>query len=118
MKFVYKATSLEGAEEIKLLLESAGIPASISNKGFAQLRVFFIPHILGVFIYNSSQYQDAIALLHNKNHKVSNPIDIEAFYENINSQESQASAYKAMNNFIIGMIVFGLICGLLIYVLS
>lgn len=118
MRFVYKASTLEGANEIKALLENSGIPATISNKGFASLNLFFIPHSLGVFIYNPTQYQDAIALLNNQNHTVSNPVDIAAFYESLNSEQSTKAAYKAMNNFIIGMIVFGLICGLLIYVLS
>ena len=118
MKLVYRAETLEGAEEIKTLLENAGIPASISNKGFAQLRLLFIPHALGVFIYNTNQYSDAMALLNDKYHDVRNPIDVEAFYDSVNSPESQDFAHKAMNNFILGMVVFGLICGLLIYVLS
>lgn len=118
MKLVYKASTLEGAKEIQSILESSGIPTSISNKGFAQLNLFFIPHTLGVFIYVPSQYQDAIALINNKKHIVSKPIDVDAFYESLNSHESTASTYKSMNDFIFGMIAFGLICGLLIYVLS
>ena len=118
MKFVYKASTLEGANEIKALLDNAGIPASVSNTGFASLNLFFIPHSLGIFIYNPSQYQDAIALINNKDHIVSNPIDTAVFFDSLNSEQSTNSAYKAMNDFILGMIVFGLICGLLIYVLS
>ena len=118
MKYVYKATTLEGANEIKTLLESSGIPASISNSNFASLSLFFIPHSLGIFIYNPCQYNDAIALINNQDYIVSNPVDIEAFYKSLNSAQSTKSAYEAMNNFIIGMIAFGLICGLLIYVLS
>ena len=118
MKLVYREDTLEGDEEIKTLLENAVIPSSISNKRFAQLRLFFIPHALGVFIYNTKQYSDAMALLNDKNHNVRNPIDVEAFYDSVNSPESQDFAHKAMNNFILGMVVFGLICGLLIYVLS
>ena len=118
MKFVYKATTLEGAEEIKTLLENAGIPVSISNKGYARLGIPFIPHVLGVFIYNSSQYKDAIALLKDKNHIVRNPIDIEAFYESKNSPDMKATAYEAMNRFLLGMILFGVICVVLMYALS
>ena len=118
MQFVYKASTLEGANEIKALLESSGIPASISNKGFASLNLFFIPHSLGIFIYDSSQYQDAIAVLNNQDHIVSNPVDIEAFYNSLNSEQSANSAYKAMNGFILGMVVFGSVCGLLIYALN
>ena len=117
MKLIHKANNLKGAEDIKTLLENAGIPVSISNKGLARLRVLFIPHLLGVFIYNSSQYQDAIALLKDKNHIVRNPIDIDAFYKSINSQDMKAAAHEAMNRFLLGMILFGVICGLLIYVL-
>ena len=43
MKYVYKATTIEGANEIKTLLENAGIPASISNSNFASLNLSFIP---------------------------------------------------------------------------
>ena len=118
MKFVYKASTLEGANEIKALLDNAGVPASISNSGFASLNLFFIPHSLGIFIYNDAQYQDAISLIRNKNHIVSNPIDTEDFYNSLNSEQSTQSAYNAMNNFIFVMVAFGLICGLLIYVLS
>jgi len=118
MKYVYKATTSEGANEIKTLLENAGIPASISNSNFASLNLFFIPHSLGVFIYEPSQYHDAIALINNHAHIVSNPLDIEAFYNSLNSEQSTKSAYEAMNNFIFGMVAFGLLCGLLIYVLS
>ena len=118
MKLVYKATSLEGANEIKSLLEGAGIPASVSNSNFASLNLFFIPHSLGIFIYDPSQYQDAITLINNQDHIVQNPIDVEAFYKSLNSEQSTKSAFKAMNDFIAGMVVFGLICGLLIYVLS
>ena len=118
MKFVYKASTLEGANEIKYMLDNAGIPASVSNTSFASLNLFFIPHSLGVFIYNPNHYQDAIALIQNPDHIVRDPIDTEEFYNSLNSEQSTKSAYNAMNNFIIGMIVFGLICGLLIYVLS
>jgi hypothetical protein len=118
MKYVYKATTLGGANEIKALLENSGIPASISNSNFASLNLFFIPHSLGVFIYNPSQYDDAIALINNQDHIVSNPVDVDEFYKSLNNDESTRSAYEAMNNFILGMIAFGLFCGLLIYVLG
>ena len=118
MKLVYKATSLEGANEIKSLLESSGIPAYISNSNFASLNLFFIPQSLGIFIYDPSQYQDAITLINNKDHIVQNPIDVEAFYKSLSSEQSTKSAFNVMNDFIVCMIVFGLICGLLIYVLS
>lgn len=118
MKFVYKASTLEGANEIKALLDNAGIPTSVSNSSFASLNLFFIPHSPGIFIYNPAQYQDAIALINNPDHIVSDPIDTEDFYNSLNSKQATKSAYNAMNNFIIGMIAFGLICGLLIYVLS
>ncbi len=118
MKLIYKATSLEGANEIKALLERAGIPAFVSNSNFASLNLFFIPHSLGIFIYDPTQYQDAISLISNQDHIVQNPIDVDTFYKSLDSEQSTQSAYKAMNDFIVGMIVFGLICGLLIYVLS
>lgn len=118
MKYVYKADTFEGASEIKSRLEDAGIPVSISNTRFAQLRVFFIPHSLGVFVYFDSQYEDAINLINNKDHIVSNPVSIDEFYQNIESIPMQEAAHKAMNDFLFWMIAFGIVCGVLIYALS
>lgn len=118
MKLVYRADTLEGATEIKELLECAGIPASISNKRFAQFYIPFFPHHLGVFIYVNSQYNDAISLINNSDHIVSEPIDINEFYSILNSPHNKSAVYNAMNDFILGMVAFGLLCGFLIYVLS
>lgn len=118
MKLIHKATTLKEAEEIQTLLENAGIPVSITNKGLARLRVLFVPHLLGVFIYNSSQYKDAMALLNNKNHIVRNPIDVGVFYESINSADMKANAYDAMNRFLLGMVLFGVVCVVLMYAFS
>lgn len=118
MKFVYQAYTLAEANEIKELLENAGIPASISNKGFSQLHVPFIPHTLGVFIYINTQYNDAIALINNKNHDVAEPVDVNEFYRILNSTSHKEAMHHAMNNFIWGMLAFGLICAFLIYIIN
>jgi hypothetical protein len=39
MKYVYKATTIEGANEIKTLLENAGIPAPIMMVSLAKTRM-------------------------------------------------------------------------------
>ena len=118
MKFVYRADTFEGATEIKQLLEGSGIPTSISNKRYAQMQLPFYPRHLGIFIYVNSQYNDAVSLINNANHKVSNPIDIQEFYDTLEQPAAKSGVYNAMNNFIIGMIAFGVVCGLLIYALS
>jgi hypothetical protein len=118
MKLVYRASTLEGANEIKTLLDNSGIPATISNTAFASLNLSFIPNSLGIFIYSAAQYSDALALIHNKDHIVRNPVDTDAFYESLNNEQSKKAAYNAMNRFILGLIVFGLVCSLLIYALS
>ena len=118
MKFVYQAHTLEEANEIKYLLENAGIPTSISNKRFAQLNVPFIPHTLGIFIYIDSQYDDAIALINNTNHQVSEPVDVDAFYTMLESTSHKEAVHHAMNNFIWGMVAVGIICAFLIYILN
>ena len=83
MKLVYRASTLECANEIKTLLDNAGIPTTISNTAFASLNLTFIPLSLGIFIYNAAQHHDALALIHNKDHIVSKPVDTETFYKTL-----------------------------------
>ena len=51
MKLLYRANSLEEANESKAILELAGIPVMISGENFSGLRLPFFPNNLGVFIY-------------------------------------------------------------------
>lgn len=118
MKFICRAYSLEEANQIKFLLENAGIPAFVSNKRFAQLNVPFVAHSLGVFIYIKSQYQDAIALINNEQHVVREPVDVDEFYRILASSPHKEAVHNAMNNFIWAMLAIGVICALLIYILN
>ena len=117
MECVYTASTNQDAMAIKLLLESNGIPASISNKGFARL-YHFIPNTLAVFVYLDEQYEDAIKLIENPDHVVTNPVDIDAFYAALESEPMQNEIHNAMNRLILGMFVFGLVCAFLLYLLA
>ena len=87
MKEVYRANSLEEANEIKTRLESAGIPVMLSNEHFSALRLPFFPANLGVFIYLDEQYNDARKVLSDPEYLPGSAIDIERFYQLLDSDE-------------------------------
>ncbi|MGD8785548.1 MAG: hypothetical protein PVG75_13980 [Thioalkalispiraceae bacterium] len=118
MKYVDKTATLDEANQIKTLLESRGIPAFVSNKRYARLSPPFTPYYLGVFIYIDSQYEDALALINNPEHTVKQPVDVTEFYQLLDRPEHKQAVYQAMNHFIGWMLVVGIVCIVLIYILS
>lgn len=87
MKLVYRANGLEEANEIKNLLENAGIPAMISGENFSALRIPFFPNNLGVFIYLDDQYNDAMQLMADPEYTPETLVDVEQFYQLMESNE-------------------------------
>ncbi|MEJ2142655.1 MAG: DUF2007 domain-containing protein [Gammaproteobacteria bacterium] len=91
MKEVYRTQSLEEANEIKSRLESAGIPVMISNEHFSALRIPLFPNNLGVFIYLDEQYNDACRVLTDTDYSPDSAVDIEQFYQLLESDEFKHS---------------------------
>ena len=60
------------ADKVYELLSSRGIPSYIEGKGIYSSGIV-------VFVCINEQHEDAIALLKNPNHVVSQPVDVEAF---------------------------------------
>lgn len=79
MKLLTKAPRREDLLDIQQLLRSRGIPTYLQNKYTAKVpRVRLHP---GLFVILDDQYPDAIALLHDENHRVNSPLDEQEIIE-------------------------------------
>ena len=82
MKILFQSDDQDEIEEAKMRLESKGIPVFIANESTAtNLGPLFIPRGYILWVALDEQYDDAVALLNNKRHIVSAPVDIEEFHK-------------------------------------
>lgn len=118
MKEVYRANSLEEANEIKSRLESAGIPVMISGEHFSALRIPFFPNNLGVFIYLDEQYNDVSKVLSDPGYLPESAIDIEQFYQLLDSDEfrhSVNSGYMVILTWTISLVLLAMLVLFFLY---
>ncbi|WP_395373332.1 putative signal transducing protein [Marinicella sp. W31] len=87
MKRIFKTNEYNEALSIRGLLESAGIPAHISENGFRS-RGPILPEGIDVWIYIDDQLEDAEMLMEDPNHEVREPVDIQAFYHDLDEGET------------------------------
>ena len=59
-----------------------------------------IPEGNAVMIYVNTQYTDALNLIENPNHVVTEPIDVNEFYEQFNNESAKNAVSKTFNQFI------------------
>ena len=109
MELVYTTSSLEEANQIKNRLEEAGIPIMIAGENVTRIRLPFLSSNLGLFIYINNQYDDAMALINNVNHKVTTAIDVDAFYQVVESNEMKQYLDKKTNQLIIGLFLVSVV---------
>ena len=108
MKLLCRANSLEKANELKASLEMAGIPAMISGENFSALRIPLFPNNHGVFIYLDEQYNDAQKVIADPNYMAESAIDVEDFYQLLESAEFRHNVntgYLAIFSWLIGTIM-------------
>ena len=94
MKLLYHASDLEEASQLKATLETAGIPAMISGENFSSLRIPLFPDNHGVFIYLDEQYNDALRLISDPGYIPETAIDVEQFYELMDSETVRRNINK------------------------
>lgn len=114
MKILFQSNDQDEIEEAKMRLESKGIPVFIANESTAaNLGPLFIPRGYIVWVALDEQFYDAEALLKNKHHEVSSPIDIENFHK----AEDQLRTKNIKNIFyiLILSIIFLLVAGYAIF---
>lgn len=72
----------EELERLRALLEDHGIPIYVTDSVRAGRG--------SVFVCLDSQFEDAVALLRDPHHRVSQPVDVAQFYESLDRATSQA----------------------------
>jgi len=105
MELVYTTSSLDEANEIKDKLENAGIPVMIAGENVTRIQLPFLSNNLGVFVYINNQYDDAMSLINNPEHKVTTAVDIDAFYKVIESREMKHYLETKTNHIIVGILL-------------
>lgn len=115
MKLLYRANSLEEANELKASLEMAGIPAMISGENFSALRIPLFPNNLGVFIFLDEQYNDALRVMDNPEFIPETAVDTEEFYQLLDSDEFR---HKINTGYLTIMVWLVCIILLLIFLLN
>lgn len=108
MKLLYRANSLEEANEVKSSLELAGVPVLISGENFSGLRIPFFPNNLGIFIYLDEQYNDALKVMADPDYRAKSAVDIEEFYKLLDSDEFRHNintGYLAIFGWLISIIL-------------
>ncbi len=91
MKLLKRTTEKSEADNIKMILESNGIPVFIGNEDSA--RIFPVMGSLNpyfVFVVHDEQHQDAQMLLKNEEHVVSNPIEMDEYNQHLSNNSPDA----------------------------
>ncbi len=104
-------------EQAKMLLESNGIPVYISNSDTAR-NVGYIVVVgkLGLWVALEYHYQDAKILLENSEHEVSRPVNVGAYYAEID--ELRVKNVKRTHKRIMSVVVFLVALGVGFYFYS
>lgn len=115
MKLLFQTKSRLDIDKAKLLLESNGIPVFIGNENSSRFLGPLGPAAsLGFWVVIDDQTDDAIALLNNENHVVSNPVDVDAYYQQL--EKTRSTGMTNIANKIMLVIVVVLISGFAIFV--
>ncbi|MCG7867499.1 MAG: DUF2007 domain-containing protein [Candidatus Thiodiazotropha taylori] len=117
MKLLLSTRHIDEAERAKILLESKGIPAFISNKYQNNVRRYF-PKLLGVWVYLNEQETEALKVLENPEYEVMEPIDTNEFYRQLPEKEvgalARAQLLKWLFASLISVVLIAGILGVLI----
>lgn len=114
MELVFKSNDYNEAHDVLRLLEENGIPAQYSENSLRN-RGTHIPDGNEVRIYLNTQYQEAIQLLKDPTYKVNKPVDIEEFYNTLESKDFDTHIQQYKKAFIKYGVSFILVFIVLIY---
>jgi hypothetical protein len=110
MRLLFESENGEEMEAWKALLEYKGVPAFITGAETFRLSPQSVGYKLGLWLYFDAQLEDAQALLKDKNHTVTNPIDSELFrHKKRIFNEMSAAAIPKRIEFILNGIVLSVI---------
>ena len=94
MQRLFETTSQDELMAAKMLLESHGIPVYIGGEGAFRINRRMTAYQRSLWVFLDQHYEDALRLLDDPAHEVTEPVDVAAFYEAFEKQ--QASPLKAL----------------------
>ncbi len=102
MKPIYSSEDPHEINAMKMRLESNGIPVFVGNDHTARN----LPHLGGhtkrtLFVYLAEHHDDALSLIQDEDHVVDHPVDVAAFYEEVERSNHTTRGWLSGNAIII-----------------
>ncbi len=104
MKLLFQSGEKSEIDDARLLLESKGIPVFVGNETSAQnLGIVLATRRYAFWVVFDEQFEDALALLKDREHEVSNPVDIDAYYREMDHvrEKSTENLFNKMMLFLV-----------------
>lgn len=115
MRLLTKDKNKSYLQELKALLEANGIPAVIQGENTARILPSFLMSQAGLWVYLDQQFEDAVNLINNAEHKVTTGIDVEEFYSAQPNEKVQTSLLnKALIE--LGLFVLYICIGMFVFI--
>ncbi len=105
MKLLTKDEDKLYLQELKELLEVNGIPAVVQGENTARILPPFFMSQAGLWVYLDQQFEDAVHLMMDANHKVTTGIDVDEFYKAQPAGEEQTNL---LNKALIDLALFAI----------
>ncbi len=118
MKLIHRTRSEPEAQQMRMLLEKKGIPVFVSNADSGRIFGSTLPGLVSLWVYLDDHLADAEALIADPEHEVAAPLDIEAFYDDLESGAGQQERYRQTNRLLLWLAAAGLGLGLLLYLIA
>ena len=102
MKPIYSSEDPHEINAMKLRLEANGIPVFVGNDHTARNL-----HYLGdytkrtLYVYLADHHDDALSLIQDEDHEVNHPVDVAAFYEEVEKSNHSIRGWMSGNALII-----------------
>ena len=98
MKLITRSTDTGYLHTLKGLLEANGIPATINGENTAKMITPFLMTQPGIWVYLDGQHIEALNLINNIEHTVTNKVDVKEFYEPNKNITADTSTMNAAYN--------------------
>jgi hypothetical protein len=117
MKLLLQSIDKSEIDQVRILLDSKGIPTFIGNENTARNIGFITPaRSYQLWLFVDEQERDAELLIENEEHQVSSPVDVEEYYQHIEALRKDNLEYL-FNKSMLALVIAGiLIFGLYIYI--
>lgn len=113
MKLIRQTKDKNELDHLRTLLESRGIPVHVGEEHQHHLGGHAMPFLrYRLHVVLDSQYDDAVKLLEDENHEVTDPVDLKAFRD----YEEQIRP-EVMNRILVWMGVIVLVLSVLLYLM-